>query len=96
MGTKFFCIGLRVGYGIFPLNLIEYLWRIKQPYNVSVVAEIAACAALSNPAYLEVLALFRLKILKFSLLIIASEECISNGEEKNVQNDVKFFFSQSI
>lgn len=45
--------GLRVGYGGFPLSLIEYLWRAKQPYNVSVAAEIAACAALTNPKYLE-------------------------------------------
>lgn len=44
--------GLRVGYGAFPLDLIEYLWRAKQPYNVSVAAEVAACAALSNPEYL--------------------------------------------
>lgn len=47
--------GLRVGYGAFPLSIIEYLWRAKQPYNVSVAAEIAACAALENPTYLEVL-----------------------------------------
>ncbi|XP_056161301.1 histidinol-phosphate aminotransferase, chloroplastic-like [Syzygium oleosum] len=45
--------GLRVGYGAFPLSLIEYLWRAKQPYNVSVAAEVAACAALQNPTYLE-------------------------------------------
>ncbi|CAK9199352.1 unnamed protein product [Sphagnum jensenii] len=45
--------GLRVGYGGFPLSLIEYLWRAKQPYNVSVAAEVAACAALTNPIYLE-------------------------------------------
>ncbi|XP_008461461.1 histidinol-phosphate aminotransferase, chloroplastic [Cucumis melo] len=45
--------GLRVGYGAFPLSIIEYLWRAKQPYNVSVAAEIAACAALQNPSYLE-------------------------------------------
>ncbi|XP_075477224.1 histidinol-phosphate aminotransferase, chloroplastic-like [Primulina tabacum] len=45
--------GLRIGYGAFPLSIIEYLWRAKQPYNVSVAAEIAACAALQNPAYLE-------------------------------------------
>ncbi|KAI3452784.1 hypothetical protein Pfo_009447 [Paulownia fortunei] len=45
--------GLRVGYGAFPLSIIEYLWRAKQPYNVSVAAEIAACAALQNPDYLE-------------------------------------------
>lgn len=46
--------GLRVGYGAFPLSIIEYIWRAKQPYNVSVAAEVAACAALQNPAYLEV------------------------------------------
>ncbi|XP_062222242.1 histidinol-phosphate aminotransferase, chloroplastic-like [Phragmites australis] len=45
--------GLRVGYGAFPLSIIEYLWRAKQPYNVSVAAEVSACAALQNPAYLE-------------------------------------------
>lgn len=45
--------GLRVGYGSFPLSIIEYLWRAKQPYNVSVAAEISACAALQNPIYLE-------------------------------------------
>ncbi|OMO89167.1 Aminotransferase, class I/classII [Corchorus olitorius] len=45
--------GLRVGYGAFPLSIIEYLWRAKQPYNVSVAAEVAACAALQNPKYLE-------------------------------------------
>jgi histidinol-phosphate aminotransferase len=44
--------GLRVGYGSFPLDMIEYLWRAKQPYNVSVAAEVAACAALQNPQYL--------------------------------------------
>ncbi|XP_019191394.1 PREDICTED: histidinol-phosphate aminotransferase, chloroplastic-like [Ipomoea nil] len=45
--------GLRVGYGAFPRSIIEYLWRAKQPYNVSVAAEIAACTALQNPDYLE-------------------------------------------
>eukprot|EP00898_Chlorokybus_atmophyticus_P007486 jgi/Chlat1/7739/Chrsp66S07216 len=45
--------GLRVGYGMFPSGLIKYLWRAKQPYNVSVAAEVAACAALQNKAYLE-------------------------------------------
>lgn len=45
--------GLRVGYGAFPRGMIEYLWRAKQPYNVSVAAEVAARAALSNPTYLD-------------------------------------------
>ncbi|KAF8085946.1 hypothetical protein N665_0641s0003 [Sinapis alba] len=45
--------GLRVGYGAFPLRIIEYMWRAKQPYNVSIAGEIAALAALSNGKYLE-------------------------------------------
>ncbi|KAL2519475.1 Histidinol-phosphate aminotransferase 2 [Abeliophyllum distichum] len=36
--------GLQVGYGAFPLSIIEYIWRAKQPYNVSAAAEISACA----------------------------------------------------
>jgi histidinol-phosphate aminotransferase len=49
---------LRVGYGTFPLSIIEYMWRAKQPYNVSVAAEVSACAALQDPAYLEVSLLY--------------------------------------
>lgn len=45
--------GLRVGYGAFPLDMIEYMWRAKQPYNVSVAAEVAAVAALSNMEYID-------------------------------------------
>lgn len=45
--------GLRVGYGALPLELAKYVWRAKQPYNVSVASETAACAALSNMAYLD-------------------------------------------
>ena len=44
--------GLRVGYGAFPIGMMEYMWRAKQPYNVSVAAEVAACAALTNMNYL--------------------------------------------
>lgn len=35
-----FNLPCRVGYGAFPLGLIQYLWRAKQPYNVSVAAEV--------------------------------------------------------
>lgn len=44
--------GLRVGYGIFPLVLMPHLWKIKQPYNVSVAASAAAIASLEDQAYL--------------------------------------------
>ncbi|CAN6586923.1 unnamed protein product [Malus baccata var. baccata] len=62
--------GLRVGYGAFPLSIIEYLWRDKQPYNVSVTAEVSACAALQNPTYLETMkeALLRERERLFNLL----------------------------
>ena len=44
--------GLRVGYGIFPDDMVTYLWRAKQPYNVSAAAEVAACTALENVDYM--------------------------------------------
>lgn len=40
--------GLRVGYGAFPLPLIEHLWKIKQPYNVNVAGQLAAQASLAD------------------------------------------------
>ena len=40
--------GLRVGYGAFPIGLMPDLWKIKQPYNVSVAASVAAVAALGD------------------------------------------------
>lgn len=40
--------GLRIGYGAFPLGIIKHLWKIKQPYNVSVAAQIAAVASIKD------------------------------------------------
>ncbi len=40
--------GLRVGYGLFPSALMPHLWKIKQPYNVSVAASAAAIASLED------------------------------------------------
>jgi histidinol-phosphate aminotransferase len=45
--------GLRVGYGAFPATLMPHLWKIKQPYNVSVAASTAAIAALGDLPWLE-------------------------------------------
>lgn len=44
--------GLRVGYGAFPAWLLPQMWKIKQPYNVSVAASAAALAALDDQAWL--------------------------------------------
>jgi histidinol-phosphate aminotransferase len=40
--------GLRVGYGVFPDWMIPFLWKIKQPYNVSVTASAAAVISLQH------------------------------------------------
>jgi histidinol-phosphate aminotransferase len=44
--------GLRVGYGIFPLKLMDYLMKIKQPYNVNAAAQVAALESLRDLDYL--------------------------------------------
>jgi histidinol-phosphate aminotransferase len=45
--------GLRVGYGAFPSALMPHLWKIKQPYTVSIAASTAAIAALQDLDHLE-------------------------------------------
>jgi histidinol-phosphate aminotransferase len=45
--------GLRVGYGLFPAPLAETLMALKNPYNVSVVAQRAVVESLADRAYLE-------------------------------------------
>jgi len=47
--------GLRVGFGAFPTDLMPHLWKIKQPYNVSVAASTAAIVSLQKADQLEVL-----------------------------------------
>ena len=45
--------GLRVGYGVFPTCLMPYLWKIKQPYNISVAATAAAEISLQHADQLD-------------------------------------------
>ena len=40
--------GLRIGYGMFHEDLIQHLWKIKQPYNINVAAQAAALASLAD------------------------------------------------
>ena len=44
--------GLRVGYGAFPAPLMPHLWKIKQPYNVTVASSAASIAALQDADWL--------------------------------------------
>jgi histidinol-phosphate aminotransferase len=44
--------GLRLGYGIFPAELMPYLWKIKPPYNVNTAALVAAQATFEDIEWL--------------------------------------------
>lgn len=45
--------GLRVGYGFAESWLVELLNRVRPPFNVNSLAQVAACAALDDTAHLE-------------------------------------------
>jgi histidinol-phosphate aminotransferase len=45
--------GLRVGYGVMPEELAGYLNRIRQPFNVNSLAQVAARAALQDHAHVD-------------------------------------------
>lgn len=44
--------GLRIGYGIFPIEIAGYLMKLKQPYNANVAAQAAVLASLADIEYL--------------------------------------------
>jgi len=44
--------GLRIGYGIFPVEIAGYLMKIKPPYNANAAAQAAVLASLSEIEYL--------------------------------------------
>jgi histidinol-phosphate aminotransferase len=45
--------GLRIGYGIGPAQLMNYMNRLRAPFNVGVPSQEAAIAALADVAHLE-------------------------------------------
>jgi histidinol-phosphate aminotransferase len=44
---------LRVGYGIMHAKVADMLNRVRQPFNVNALAQVAALAALADTAYVE-------------------------------------------
>jgi histidinol-phosphate aminotransferase len=44
--------GLRIGYGFFPVEIGDYLLKIKQPYNANAAAQVAVLASLADIEYL--------------------------------------------
>ncbi|MDP2682145.1 MAG: histidinol-phosphate transaminase [Deltaproteobacteria bacterium] len=45
--------GLRIGYGIAPEKLVFYMNKVRQPFNVNSLAQIAAMAALDDDGHLK-------------------------------------------
>jgi len=45
--------GLRVGYGVMPVVLAGLLHRIRQPFNVNTLAQVAATAALNDDGFIK-------------------------------------------
>ena len=45
--------GLRIGYGVSSPELIELMNRVRQPFNVNHIAQIAAIASLSDKKFIE-------------------------------------------
>lgn len=45
--------GLRIGYGAAPAEMIDYMNRVRQPFNVNTLAQAAALAALDDHEHLE-------------------------------------------
>jgi histidinol-phosphate aminotransferase len=39
---------LRVGYGVAPPALVDFMDRVRQPFNVNSLAQVAACASLDD------------------------------------------------
>lgn len=50
--TKFYALsGLRIGYGVFPLRLVEMVNRHKEPWTVNTLAQRAGIVALKDRGY---------------------------------------------
>lgn len=45
--------GLRIGYGIAPAPIAAALDRVREPFNVNALAQVAACAALEDRGHLQ-------------------------------------------
>ncbi len=50
--TKFYALaGLRLGYGIFPLKIIDVIKQYKEPWTINTLAQMAGIAALRDSLY---------------------------------------------
>ncbi len=78
--------GLRIGYGIAPAPLIQDLNRVREPFNVNYMAQVAALAALKDEEH----------VARSRNLVVESREQVSEGLQKMgltpVPSEANFFF----
>ena len=53
--------GLRMGYGVMPKEMADYMNRVRQPFNTNMLAQAAAAAALDDDAFLKKVRALNLK-----------------------------------
>lgn len=52
--TKFYALsGLRIGYGVFPMKIIDRIREYKEPWTVNMLAQVSGAAALNDESYKE-------------------------------------------
>jgi threonine-phosphate decarboxylase len=52
--TKFYALsGLRIGYGIFPENILDAIKRHKEPWTVNTLAQVAGITAIKDREYID-------------------------------------------
>ena len=81
--TKFYALtGLRIGYGVFPVNLISAIKEFKEPWTVNNLAQKTAIAALQDSEYAD----------KTQRLIKSEKEFLENSFNKM---GIKYFPSDA-
>lgn len=64
--------GIRLGYGIAPPQLIDYMNRVRQPFNVNALAQAAALAALDDEEH----------VAKSRAMVVKGKEFLYRGLEE--------------
>jgi histidinol-phosphate aminotransferase len=73
--------GFRVGYGIGPESLIKYVHRLRAPFNVSVISQEVAIAALGDTEHLErVIALNARERTRISAALEPIAKCVTPSQ----------------
>lgn len=77
--------GLRVGYGVMPSSVADYVNRVRQPFNVNSLAQTAALAALDDEPFLRE----TLKVVREGLAFLS--ESLAGMQVRTLPSQANFF-----